>query len=639
MSEKPKNSENLTNELAASEAIFRLLVESVKDYAIYVINPDGIVTTWNLGAERITGHSASEIIGHHFSCFYPEETRDKEPTIHLAKANELGSYEEEGWRIRKDGSRFWAGITLTPLFEQGKLVGYAKITRDLSERNLASQSEQVFKLLVNSVADYAIFMLDPSGLVATWNEGAERIKGYKASEIIGKHFSVFYPKEVVESKHPQHELEIARKEGRYEEQGWRLRKDGSLFWANVTITAVYDNEQLIGFAKVTRDLSEQRLAEQKEEIFRLLVSGVSDYAIFMRNPEGYILTWNDGAQRIKGYQADEIIGKHFSIFYTQEAQKRRHPDRELDIARSVGRYEEEGWRLRKDGSLLWANVVITAIYDNKKLIGFAKVTRDLTQRLLADQERQMSAKILDDTNKDLQQALEVKSRFLATVSHEVRTPMSAIIGMTEVLTTEDLGEDNNSVVQTIFDSSRRLLQLLNNLLQSARMEDGNLTLENRNFPIRAVLGDIRQLINRDAKAKALRITGTCDSQIPEVVWGDELKVRQILLNLAHNAVKFTESGEVNISAEVKKQDSENITIRLSVKDTGIGIKPGDRDKLFQPFSQAHDPTKNVYGGTGLGLSISKQLAELMGGNLSYESEHGVGSTFWVEIPFSLENGR
>ncbi|MBS1952736.1 MAG: PAS domain S-box protein [Cyanobacteria bacterium SZAS-4] len=500
------------------------------------------------------------------------------------------------------------------------------------------QTEQVFKLLVDSVQDYAIFMLDPHGIVSTWNEGAERIKGYRASEIIGRHFSIFYPEEANARKHPDYELKMAISEGRYQEEGWRLRKDGSQLWANVTITPVYDGNTLIGFAKVTRDLTERRESEQREEVFRLLVSGVKDYAIFMLSPEGNVLTWNDGAERIQGYSAEEIIGKHFSVFYTREAQKRAHPQKELETATAAGRYEEEGWRLRKDGSLLWASVVITPIFVQEKLIGFAKVTRDLTQRLLSDQEREASAQILDDINNELRKALDVKSTFLSTISHEVRTPMSGIIGMTEMLAAEDLGEDNNFVVQNIFDMAKRLLQLLNNLLDSARMESGELTLEERQFPIRVVLGDVRQMVMKTANEKRIKLVGSCDSRTPEMVCGDEMKLRQVLLNLVHNAVKFTESGEVSLSAEVNHRGVNQLTMRFSVRDTGIGIKPEDREKLFKPFSQADDATKRVYGGSGLGLSISKQLVELMGGTMNFESEFGKGSHFWCDIPFTLKPG-
>ncbi len=529
-------------------------------------------------------------------------------------------------------------MTEQPL-QQGSGDLHSKLDSDQRTASPADlfKREQVFKLLVGCVKEYAIFLLDPAGLVMTWNEGAERIKGYKAEEIIGQHFSRFYLEDARRIKHPEYELRKATEEGSYQEEGWRVRKDGSMFWASVTITAVHDGGELIGFAKVTRDLTERRAAEQREEIFRMLVGGIRDYAIFMLSPDGNVLTWNEGAERITGYQADDIIGKHFSCFYTREAQKRKHPDRELGLARLAGRYEEEGWRIRKDGTLLWASVVITAIYDNNQLVGFAKITRDLTQRLLADQEREASAKMLDQTNDELKEALEVKSRFLSTISHEVRTPMAGIIGMTEVLALEDLGDDNNVVVQNIFESSKRLLRLLNNLLEAARMESGDLHVENRDFPIRAVLGDVRQIVIREATSRSVAMDGSCDPLIPETVFGDELKVRQVLLNLVHNAVKFTQAGEVNVNASIVDKSPNCLSIRFSVKDTGIGIKPEDHDRLFQPFSQAQESTKRLYGGSGLGLSISKQLVETMGGTIGFESEFGQGSHFWFDLPFPLRH--
>jgi len=637
MTDTSRSNQDLTEDLAESEEVFRLLVESVTEYAIFMLDPGGKIVTWNEGAERIKGYEAEDAIGQHFSIFYSSEANEQKYwEKELEVALQEGRYQEEGWRLRKDGSRIWANVLITPVRRNGTLIGYAKVIRDLTERKLASHTEQIFKLLVSSVTDYAIFMLDPNGIVMTWNEGAQRIKGYTAAEIIGQHFSIFYTDEAKNSQHPDSELKITRAEGRYEEEGWRVCKDGSRIWANVVITAVYDQGQLIGFAKVTRDLTQRKISDQREKVFSLLVSSVRDYAIFMLSPDGNVMTWNEGAQRIKGYTADEIIGKHFSMFYTKESQKRKHPQRELEVAREAGRYEEEGWRVRKDGSLIWANVVITAVYDANKLLGFAKVTRDLTQRLLSDQEREMSAKMLDETNISLERALDVKSRFLSTISHEVRTPMAAIIGMTEILTTEDFGSDTNLIIGNVFEASKRLLRLLNNLLESARAESGELRLENRNFPIRAVIGDIRQLIALDAERKQLRVTGRLDGQIPEYVYGDELKLRQVLLNLAHNAVKFTESGTIDISTELISKTADSLTIRFSVTDTGIGIKPEEREKLFLPFVQAADSTKRIYGGTGLGLSISKQLVELMGGSLAIESQLGQGAKFWFDLPLKIE---
>ena len=251
-----------------SEERFRLLVESVRDYAIFMLDPTGHVLTWNLGAERFKGYQADEIIGSHFSRFYPPDALARGlPAEELRVASEAGSFEDEGWRVRKDGSMFWANVVITAMRdERGSLVGYAKVTRDLTQRRNHEEalrlSEERFRLLVEGVADYAIFMLDVNGKVASWNVGAQRIKGYAADEIIGQHFSIFYPQDVVDSGWPAHELREATATGRFVDTGWRVRKDGSPFWANVTITAMRDESgKLLGYAKLTRDLTERRRAE------------------------------------------------------------------------------------------------------------------------------------------------------------------------------------------------------------------------------------------------------------------------------------------------------------------------------------------------------------------------------------------
>jgi PAS domain S-box-containing protein len=256
------------------------------------------------------------------------------------------------------------------------------------------ENNERFHLLVASVSEYAIFMLDPTGRIMTWNSGAQRIKGYTEQEILGQPFSLFYTPEDIERGKPARVLEVAARDGMYQEEGWRVRKDGSRFWANVLITALYDKTgELRGFGKVTRDMTDRRLAEEalrlSEERFRLLVEGVTDYAIFMLDPTGHILTWNTGAQLIKGYTADEIIGRHFSVFYPPEDVHNRKPEWELRIARQEGTYEEEGWRVRKDGSRFWANVLITALFDQHgELRGFGKVTRDMTERKQAEEQRE-----------------------------------------------------------------------------------------------------------------------------------------------------------------------------------------------------------------------------------------------------------
>ncbi len=507
------------------------------------------------------------------------------------------------------------------------------------------RSEERFRLLVDSVRDYAIFMLDPAGHVLTWNAGAERFKGYKADEIIGSHFSRFYPPEALARQLPAHELEMAAREGAFEDEGWRVRKDGSLFWANVVITAMRDpTGRLVGFAKVTRDLTQRRNHEEalkrSEERFRLLVEGVADYAIFMLDVNGRVSSWNEGAQRIKGYAAEEILGEHFSVFYPPEVRASGWPEYELQQAQEVGRFVDTGWRLRKDGTSFWAQVSITALRDETgQLIGYAKLTRDLTATMrieameIANREHEEILDAERNARIAAQRATRIKDEFLATLSHELRTPLTAILGWTQVLLRAKPGDERVNVqraIEVIDRNARAQVQLIDDLLDLNRIMTGKLRLDLQQLSMANVIQAAVETVAPSASAKGVELQSLLDTG-PAMVNGDSGRLQQVAWNLLNNAIKFTPAGG-RVQVLLQRVDSQ---VEFSVSDTGIGIPAAFLPQVFDRFTQQDGSTSRAHGGLGLGLAICKQLIELHGGNIRAESAgEGRGASFFVRLPLS-----
>ena len=525
----------------------------------------------------------------------------------------------------------------------------------------------IYRLLVESIADYAIFALDAGGHVLSWNPGAERFKGYKAHEIIGKHFSVFYPQEKIDEGFPQHELEIAAREGRFEDEGWRVRKDGTQFWANVVITALRDaGGRLVGYAKVTRDLTERRRAEEalrlSEEHFRQLVEGVRDYGIIMLDPDGRIASWNEGAERVIGWPAAEIVGQPLATLYPPEDVVAGRPERELEIAAHDGRYEEEGWRVRRDGTRFWASVVVRPVRNREgKLVGYAKVTRDLTERREAQERaiedasrlaaeeaartaaearaaelRELADRLREQTdalerrNREAEEANRAKLDFLRAMSHELRTPLNAIGGYAELLALGvrgTLSAAQAEDVERIRRSQRHLLGIINDILNFARLDAGQLTYDLVDVPVPALLDDVVPMVAPQAALKAIRFSvGPCPERA--VVRADRAKAEQVLLNLLSNAVKFTPAGgAVSLSCDVGER-----AVTIAVRDTGVGIPADKLGAIFEPFVQVGRSLARPTEGTGLGLAISRELARAMHGDLFAESAEGQGSTFRLVLP-------
>ena len=495
-----------------------------------------------------------------------------------------------------------------------------------------SLTDDRFKLLVQSIVDYAIYMLDPGGYVTSWNAGAERIKGFRSEEIVGQHFSTFYTEEDRQAGMPQKVLDTARREGKYEGEGWRVRKDGSRFWASVVVDRINrENGELVGFAKITRDTTDKRQAQQAlleaERRFRILVEGVTDYAIFMLDPEGRVTNWNTGAQRIKGYSPDEIVGEHFSRFYTPEEFDAGVPAKALETARETGRYEAEGWRVRKDGSRFWASVVLDAIHDDKgKLIGFAKITRDMTEKREAQLRLQESREQLFRSQK-----IEALGQLTGGLAHDFNNLLTAILGASD-LALRNLGDEERlkRMLDGIRNSAQRGASITKQLLAFARAQQ----LEIKTIDLKSFLMDITTLIRPSIRSNIELVT-----EISDHVWNIETDAGALelaLLNLAFNARDaMPQGGSLKLSAnnQLLKGKPEGLRgeyVALRVCDTGEGMSREVMERVFEPFFT----TKSYGEGTGLGLSQVFGFAKQVGGAVTVESRPGEGSTFAIYLPAS-----
>jgi PAS domain S-box-containing protein len=489
-----------------------------------------------------------------------------------------------------------------------------------------------YRLLVESVTDYAIYMLDPTGIVTSWNAGAQRFKGYAPNEIIGQHFSRFYTDEDRASGLPARALRISAEEGKFEAEGWRVRRDGTRFWAHVVIDPIRAADGGIsGYAKVTRDLTERRKAEeelrQSQEQFRLLVQGVTDYAIYMLSPEGIVTNWNAGAQRIKGYAPHEIIGKHFSAFYTPEDRARGVPERALETARREGRFEKEGLRVRKDGTRFFSHVIIDVIRDDDgAVLGFAKITRDITERREAQISLERAREALFQSQK-----MDAIGQLTGGVAHDFNNLLMAVLGSLEMLR-KRLPDDPAMLrlLDNATQGAQRGAALTQRMLAFARRQD----LDARPLDPAALVRGMTDLLQR-----TLGPTIEIETSFPLVMRSaiaDANQLELAVLNLMVNARDaMPDGGRITVAAREEHVDLRHETrlppgdyICLSIRDRGDGMDADTLTRATEPFFT----TKGVGKGTGLGLSMVHGMAEQMSGRLMLASRSGEGTTAEIWLP-------
>lgn len=496
--------------------------------------------------------------------------------------------------------------------------------------------EERYRLLIDSITDYAIYMIDPDGKIVSWNPGAQRFKGYEAWEILGEHFSRFYTPEDRLARAPEHALRTAATEGRFEKEGWRVRKDGTRFWAHVIIDPIWGRSgELLGFAKVTRDLTERKKAEKElrlsEEKFQLLVQGVTDYALYMLDPDGYVSNWNSGAARIKGYTAEEIVGKHFSQFYTPEDRERGEPKRSLETALREGRFEREGWRQRKDGTRFWAHVVVDAIRNEEgELLGFAKITRDITEKVEAQ-------KALTQAREELfqSQKMEAIGQLTGGVAHDFNNLLMAVLGSLEILK-KRLPDDPAlmPLLDNAIQGAERGAALTQRMLAFSRRQELNMQA----IDVPALVNGMMDFVQRSLSAVASVETRFAQNLPP--VESDPVQLETAILNLVVNARDaMAGGGAIVISAEeyVADEKTERLKpgsyVRLAVADNGEGMDEETLIRATTPFFT----TKGVGKGTGLGLSMVQGLSEQSGGKLEIESRRGKGTTVSLYLPAADKN--
>ena len=628
--------------LRESEERFRMLVEGVKDYAIFMLDPRGCVTSWNTGAQWLHGHAAEEVTGRHFSLFYtPADIHAKRPEIGLKTAASEGRFEEEGLRVAKSGKEFWANVIITCLRDPGgKLRGFTVVTRDITDRLRARQAlekSEALKGIILETALDAIISISHDGLVQEWNPAAERIFGYSRAQAVGRPMDeLIIPPSLREAYQDGVANYLMTGVGSLLGRPIELtlrRANGSEFRADFAVTRI-PTEEPPRCTALIRDITERKQAEAalraSEERLRLLVESVKDYAIYMLDTEGRVTSWNDGAERIEGYSSEEILGQHFSRSFTPEDVQQGKPELELKTALEQGRVETEGWRVRKDGSRFYADVVLTPVHDEVGThCGFSKVARDVTERKQAEEKiRQLNTSLeqrVRERTAELEVAVQELESFSYSVSHDLRAPLRHIAAYVEILQSDaatSLTEESKQHLQTIADSAIHLGNLIDALLAFSRMGRGE--MRQQTISLTTLVHEARRELRRDIEKR------TIDWRIDPLpkVQGDPMMLRQVMVNLLSNALKYTRA-RAPARIEIGATDAGHEYI-VFVRDNGVGFDPQYGDKLFGVFQRLHRSSE--FEGTGIGLANVRRIISRHGGRTWAEGAIDGGATFYFSLP-------
>ncbi len=633
---------NMTLQL--SEEKLSVTLNSIGD-AVIATDAKGCVTLLNPLAEKLTGWMQADAIGlpinDVFHIFH-KETRLPSviPVMDTLAKGTIHGLANHTVVIARNGSECDIADSCAPIRDRdGQVIGAVLVFRDVTGEYAAQQalrdSTALIQTILNTVVDGIITLRANGGLIETVNPSAERMFGYTALELIGQKFSLLIPE--LEQGQGKGSLEYysasdeARANGLSREVMGRC-KEGRLFPLEMAVSEMYLGGQRY-FTGILRDITNRRQAEERlrwaEESFRLMVDSVTDYAIVMLDPNGLVVSWNSGAQRIKGYRAEEILGQHFSRFYPRAEIEGDVPQRDMDIVTAEGRFEDEGWRVRNDGTSFWANVAFTAIRDQDgNLRGYAKLTRDMTERKRLDQALYEKNTELENAKLLAEKANLAKSIFLSRMSHELRTPLNAILGFAQLL---EIGSplptaSQFSRLHQIVKAGWYLLELINEILDLAVIESGNLSLSREPVSLAEVMRECQAMVESQAQKHAIHM-----NFMPfDTRWfanADRTRIKQVLINLLSNAIKYNrERGSVVVECTISSSDR----IQISIKDSGEGLPPEKLLQLFQPFNRLGQENGNEEG-TGIGLVVTKQLVELMGGTISVKSIVGVGSEFFLEL--------